>query len=144
VLIPAGKRYTPADLGLDAVVIAPSGTGTGTIVPWVAGFQFSAVTFIATLAAVVINGTLRIRVFDFDGTTQLFSTPVTLVSGMNATLIMAYYGLDTPRSSAGATLVTSVPAALGSPFARFVVDNVDAVNALTVSVSAILHKGSSE
>ncbi|MGH7259966.1 MAG: hypothetical protein ACREI9_04710 [Nitrospiraceae bacterium] len=138
--IAGGKLYTGADLGFDAQVIAASGIVEGLTVPWIAGFAFSKVTLIARLTSATPNLNVRVRVFDFDGVTQLNTVggQLSVFTGINNQLGMYFAGLDTLRSTVGATVVGTVPAILGAPYARFSLQNADAVNPVTVTFTATL------
>jgi len=142
--IPAGKLYTPAALGIDALSIPLSSNADATIIPWCAGFLFRAVTFIIEAASGgAINLTLAVAPFDFDGQ-SLLSNPISLQTAMNGGLNMSFWGLDTARATTGAATATSIPVALGSPFARPRLQNLSAVDAVTVSLTIILHSAGFE
>ena len=142
--IPAGKLYTPANLGFDALVVPLSTTTTGTIVPWSAGFLFRAVTFIVRAASGgAINVNLSIAPFDFDGQT-LLANGATVNGGIVSGLSMSFWGLDTTRATVGAVTATSAPFVFGSPFAHMPIQNASAIDAVTVSLTIILHSAGFE
>jgi hypothetical protein len=140
--IPSGKWYSGAELGFNALVIALSSNADGAIVPWAAGFRFSRITFLARCVSVVINVTLKIRVFDLDGVTEVSApgVPLSFVTNINNQMGASIWGVDTARASVGTTVINTQSALFAAPFARFNVQNLDAVNAVTVTLTAILHR----
>jgi hypothetical protein len=140
--IPSGKWYSGADLGFNALVIPLSTSVDGVTVPWAAGFRFSRITFLARCVGAVINITLKLRVFDLGGVTQVSAAgvPLSFVTGINNQMGASIWGINTPQASAGAIVIQTQAALFAAPFARFHIQNLDAVNPVTVTLTAILHR----
>lgn len=138
--LPGGLWYEPADLGVNAVVIAPTLNVVGNIVPWCAACKFSRVgMFLEFNAGTGTPLDVRLRAFDIDGQLAIsFSDGMIWNNIPNNPDAVLWIGDNTPRARVGTIATTSTAVPLVSPFAQFQVVNQDAANAVTVSLRVLL------
>lgn len=139
-----GLVYTPADLGVNDIPIAPSAIFTSAaIVPWTAAFPVRKVTFICDTGP---TGATPFNLLQGVGawspgngitspTTIAFISTFLQNFGNNPRVKMITIdpaaGGNGGFANSGNVLAASVPFVLGAPFTQFRIQNQDAVNAAT-------------
>lgn len=138
--LPGAVRYDGAALGFNAAVIAASGNLAGLIVPWRARIGFARATLLYNkVSAPAANISIGFQPYDFDGQTSLGGGAVwfNVLTAVPDDCVLEAEGtlavVDT-----GTIVSPGIPVLLGAPYLQIRVINADAVNAVTVTLGAIL------
>lgn len=131
----SGLLLAPADTGIDAEVIAAATVFDGPIIPWSAGRKIRGATFFfdhtgpSTDADVLLRGVL------LDG--QTFAKAAAAIWNTIDRDSIAFIEGNNGVATVGTITLSETPQ-IFSPYMRLSIDNVDGVNALTVSLRVIL------